>query len=242
MLAVALLACASALGSPPKVERLEIVDRAIEFHGGDAFESSTKRFRICSKSGCFAVRSRIDGGRFEHTVEQPERGREVRITNDSVERWQDGEPVEVAGKDEQRWRDWVSQRVYFAFLPYALNDPSVYKQDLGLVDGEHGPLHLVKVSFEPGTSTSASSEFLYWFEPDSGRMVQYAYSFDGGVRLRRSFNERRVGGILVADSENWGVDGKGMSIDPLADPAYVERELEHISTVTLEDVEIAPLD
>ena len=42
-----------------------------------------------------------------------------------------------------------------SFLPYRLNDPGVYKQDLGLERWGDRELHKVKVTFEPGSSNAA---------------------------------------------------------------------------------------
>ena len=106
-------------------------------------------------------------------------------------------------------------------------------------DGE--PFHLVKVRFDEGTSSSSSSEYLYWFAPDTARLEQYAYSFEGGLRFRVAFNFQRVGGILFADNENHGIDGRGLKVD-LIDESYVENEMTHISTVRLEDIGVRPLD
>ena len=221
--------------------RLKIVDRSIEYHGGSTYGSSESRLRQCSKGGCFRIVSRNDGGFFDHDVSRESGGLRVRVTNDLVEMWRDGSPVPVADDQKQRWRDWVSQRVYFPFLPYHLNDDSVYKEDLGMVEWDGESFHLVKVRFDEGTSSSSSSEYLYWFAPDTARLEQYAYSFEGGLRFRVAFNFQRVGGILFADNENHGIDGRGLTVD-LIDESYVENEMTHISTVRLEDIGVRPLE
>ena len=150
------------------VKRLPIVDRAIAFHGGELYRHSTAELDICSKSGCFHLWVKADGDAWEHRVSGQVRDRllKVRATHDAVEAWEDGEPLAIAGK-EQSYRDFAMARVYFPFLPYRLNDPSVLKQDLGLVDWEGRKLHRVKVTFESGSSTDADDEYMYWFDPET---------------------------------------------------------------------------
>ena len=76
-------------------------------------------------------------------------------------------------------------------------------------------------------ATSLSNAYTYQDEP-------------GGLRFRRLFNYRRVGGILFFDQENLGLEGAGLGVDAIT-PQYVEDALRPISTVTLEDVRVEPL-
>lgn len=224
-----------------------IVERAIEHHGGDLFERSESAFDIASKSGTFRVEVRRDGGLYRQVVEADtdEGRRRVTVTNDAVEVTVDGRALEVGKGDEQRWRDHVAARVWFPFLPYGLANDGVYTHDLGLEewpveDGGTRQLHRVKVTFEPGSSTEADDEYLFWFDPETGRLEQLAYSFAGGLRFRTAENFRRVGGLLFADHENFGVDARGLDVDQVT-PEYVENEMEHVSTIELREIEVEPL-
>jgi len=222
---------------------LEIVRRSIEFHGGTAFESSLIEMKLCSGSGCYDLTVWSDGGLYRHRVAGPVRAghRDVEVTNDTLRHWQDGVEVELTAADEQRLRDWAAARIYFALLPYRLNDPSVRQLDQGLEQWGERVLHRVKVTFRAGSSTDAEDEFLYWFDPETARLEQFAYSFQGspgGLRFRPLLNYRRVGGILFFDQENLGIDADGLSID-LVDPEYVERSMRPISTVRLEDITVS---
>ena len=198
---------------------LDVVARAIEHHGGETYRASETQLDVCSKSGCFRVVARVDGGNFEYTVSGRAGGgqrasggrREVRWSNDALEVRVDGEPQAVAAGDEQRFRDWAMARVYFCF--------------------------------EPGSSTDAGDEYMYWFDPETARLELFAYSYDsggGGIRFRRAIDHRRIGGLLFFDQENLGVDGPGLSVDAI-DPDYVRREMRHVSTVRLQGIEVRPL-
>ncbi|MFP3941178.1 MAG: DUF6503 family protein [Thermoanaerobaculia bacterium] len=255
LLAAALLAAvglagpgAAQEGDGEDREVLPIVVQAIEHHGGDLYESTESSFEIASASGAFRVEVRRDGGLYRHVVEgeTPDGLRRVTVTNDSVEVTVDGEPVRVQEDREQGWRNHVDARVWFPFLPYGLAGDGVYLHDRGLVEWpvEEGAgareLREVKVTFQPGSSSGAEDEYLFWFDLETGRMEQFAYSFAGGLRFRQAFDFRRVGGILFADNENYGVDGEGYRVDQVT-PEFVAEEMELVSTIRLRDVEVEPV-
>lgn len=243
---LALSAVPLAAAEPPKVERLPIVDRAIEHHGGDLYRGSDSELDVCSRSGCFHVRARVDGDLYRYEVTGTVRGADRRVvaTNDSVEMWEDGEPVELDAEGQERARDFVNARIYFPYLPYRLNDPSVYKQDLGLESWNGRELHKVKVTFAAGSSTDADDEYLYWLDPDTGRVEQLAYSFQGnpgGLRFRTGKNYRRVGGILFFDQSNLGIEGDGLRVDQI-DPDFVRNNLRPVSEVRFDGIAVRPLE
>jgi hypothetical protein len=232
------IAISGAEGTAPT----SIVERAIAYHGGELYEMSTAELDICSKSGCFHVRSKVDGSRFEHEVSGKIRSGElrVRITNETTERWLNGTPEPVETGREQPIRDWAMARVYFCFLPYRLADSSVQHHDLGVVDWNGRSLHKVKLTFAKGSSTDANDEYMYWFDPESARVEQFAYSFEGnpgGLRFRQAKNHRRVGGILFFDQENLGAEGEGLSVDQI-DPHFVAQRMRAVSTVELKEIEV----
>lgn len=249
--ALAAASVALALTSSPclaaeKVERLPIVDRSIEHHGGELFTGVKVSLTVSSLSGSFDVVSLVRGGEFDSTVERVEEGvvETWRHTNEGVWRFEGGEPVELDDEGRRRAKDFVSARVYFCFLPWRLNDPHTFKEDLGIETWEGRPLHKVKVTFTPGSSSAADSEYLYWFDPDTGRLEQFAYSFGrgerGGLRFRPLVNYRRIGGILFADQENYAVGGPDLDVDDIT-PEFVAEQMRHLSTVELRDIEVEHL-
>jgi hypothetical protein len=234
------------LAGGESVLRSPIVDRAIEYHGGSRFDAGRTTFDVCSKAGCATVVVEMNRGRFVYDVTAAAGAgkRRVRSTNDSVELWEQDRSVPIEGtRRSQQLRDWAMERVYFNFLPYRLNDPSVYKEDLGEESWGGRALHKIKVTFEPGSSTSASDEFLYWFDPDTARLELFAYSYDvngGGLRFRRLFNYRRVGGILFFDQQNWGVEGADLSVD-LVTEEFVDASMRRVSTVEVRNIGVEAL-
>lgn len=240
------MALVSALAARPgwAQERMvtEFLEQAIAFHGGEVLERARVRVDLCSKSGCSALDVTEDEGLFRYCVEAApgDERRKVCIDNDTVSEWQGGVLVSAGKERAQKLRDWVMERVYFVFLPYRLRDPSVRAQDLGLETWGTRTLRKIKVTFEPESSTDADDEFLYWFEPSSGQLEQFAYSYNrsgGGLRFRTLVEPRRVGGILFFDQENFGIEGEGLSVDSVS-ADYIQGEMRHVSTITLSNIRV----
>lgn len=227
--------------------RLEIVDRAIEHHGGERYRHGDFSLTARSRSGAFRIEGTVDGGLARWTVAGEVRDslRKVTISNfpgeEEARWWEDGVETSLDADGRRRARDFVMARVYFPFLPYRLNDPSVGKIDRGLETWGERQLHRVKVVFEAGTSSAADDEYTFWFDPATARLEQYAYSYAtgtprAGLRFRRLSNYRREAGILVFDLENLGIDGSAELTVDLLDPDFVAQKLEPVSTLALEDL------
>lgn len=247
LLALALPAAAEApaatTGLPP------IVAKSIDFHGGEVYERHESALTLRSRAGASRIETWLDGELFDYTVTAPVQDgeRRVRFTNregaNRVYEWREGVPVELAGEAAERAEAWLMARVYFPYLPFRLADPGVYFQDLGTERWGEGELHKVKVTFEPGSSPDADDEYLYWFDPETGRLEQFAYSFhtgNGGLRLRRATDFQRVGGILFSDQENLGVNGPGHTVDQVT-PTFAAESMEPVSTVELDEIEVRAL-
>lgn len=249
-----LLACAGAepvseprpVAPPGTSDRLEIVDRAIEHHGGDLFESSRVRLTVASRSGSFDVDSTIEGDRFEYVIRASagDDEREYRRDNSALEVTEGGDPMDMDESEQVRAESYVNQRMYFLFLPYKLNDPGTFKEDQGLEEWNGRQLNRVRVTFQAGSSDGADSAYVYWFDPETARLEQFAYDYSAGtgLRFRTLRNYRRIGGLLFYDADNYGLntpDG-GLTVDDIT-PAYVEEELPLVSQIELRDVDVEHL-
>ena len=223
----------------------EIVAKAIDFHGGDLYEHSRMVMTITSLSGSFQIEATREGGNFEYVVagmvgrEDPVE-RRVRLTNDTVQEWRDGVESELDTEGERRARAFADARVFFPLLPYTLKGGDIHFQDRGLETWDGRELRRVRVSFTPGTSNDADDAYTFWFDPDTGRMEQFGYDFDGGLRFRKATAFNRVGGVLFSDQENYAVEGGKVPVDTLL-PEYVSEEMELLSTVVISDISVEPL-
>ena len=227
-------------------DQLEIVDRAIEHHGGDLFEHSRVRLTVASRSGSFDVDSTTDGDRFEYVIRASagDDEREYRRDNAALEVTEAGEPMEMDETEQVRAESYVNQRMYFLFLPYKLNDPGTYKEDQGLEEWNGRQLNRVRVTFAPGSSDGADSAYVYWFDPETARLEQFAYDYSKGTGLRFRIlrNYRRIGGLLFYDADNYGLNTRdgGLTVDDIT-PTYVAEELPLVSQIELRDVDVEHL-
>ena len=231
----------NSLSLPPHMP--PIVAKSIEFHGGSLYERSTMAMTITSLSGSFRIEASRQGGQFDHAVVGKNRQdieRRVRVTNDSVQEWQDGEEVDLDEQGTTRARAFVDARVFFPLLPYTLNGGDVNYDDLGLENWEGRGLHKVRVSFTPGTSNDADDGYMFWFDPETGQMEQFGYDFDGGLRFRKGIEFQRVGGVLFSTQENYAIDGGRVPVDALS-PEYVAENMSLLSTVVISDVTVEPI-
>lgn len=221
-----------------------IVEKSILFHGGNIYEHSKITMTISSLSGSFDVETARIGGNFDYlvtgTLGGNGRERQVRLTNDTVEEWRDGEPLELKAPAEARARAYVDARVFFALLPYSLQGSDLHFHDLGLETWFGRNLHKVKVSFTPGTSNDANDRYMFWFDPDTGRMEQFGYDFSGGLRFRKGIEFERVGGILFSTQENYAIDGGRVPVTTLSQE-YVSENMDLRSIVVISNVTVEPL-
>ena len=240
-LAAASASCGGGAADPPLPA---IVAQSIEFHGGDLYEGSTIAMTITSLSGSFQIEATRDGGRYDHVVTNPgsddRPARQVRLTNDGVTESRDGEEVALDAEAERRARAFVDARVFFPLLPYTLKGGDVQFEDRGLETWDGRELRRVKVTFAPGSSNDADDAYTFWFDPETGRVEQFGYDFDNGLRFRKAIAFQRVGGVLFSDQENYAVDGGKVPVDTLT-PEYVAGSMRLLSTVVISDVTVEPL-
>ena len=236
------LACGRAAALDPDLP--EIVARSIAYHGGALYGSSRMSMTITSLSGSFQIDAMRDGSSFEYVVTNPARGdrpeRRVRLTNDGVTEWIGGEESELDAEGERRATAFVNARVFFPLLPYTLNGGDIHFEDRGLDRWAGRDLHRVKVSFTPGTSNDADDAYTFWFDPETGRVEQFGYDFDNGLRFRRATSFERVNGVLFSDQDNYAVDGGKVPVDTLT-PDYVAGTMRLLSRVRISDVTVEPL-
>lgn len=233
--------CATSAGGSSL--RLGIVDRSIELHGGPRLAHSQVSFVITSLSGAYRVETMRDGSLFDFRVTRQREGVTTvyRHASDAVEKWVDGKKVDLDEAGKESVKKTVAARVYFSFLPMNLNDGNTFKEDQGLERWDGRQLHRVKVTFREDSSNGADDAYLFWFDPETARLEQFAYSFNGGLRFRTLDNYRVIDGLTFFDQENYAIDASGLTVD-LIRPRYVDEQMKHLSTVRFTDIVVQPLE
>jgi len=109
----------------------------------------------------------------------------------------------------------------------------------GSDDVDIGQLAALPAPLRQDRPPHALNQVAEW-DPESGRVEQFGYDFDNGLRYRKATAFNRIGGVLFSDQENYAVDGGKIPVDTLSED-YVESEMRLLSTVTISNVDVEPL-
>lgn len=217
----------------------QVVDQAIESHGGDNFDQAHFRFRFRDRT----YEWQRKGGRFEYKrIFTDSIGHQTTdiLNNNGFTRLVEGTEVEVPQERADAYSNSVNSVIYFALLPYRLNDEAVQKEYLGETEIRGTPYHKIKVSFDQeGGGEDFEDEFIFWFHIDRYTMDYMAYSYQtegGGMRFREAYNPRIIGGILWQDYINYKPATEDASLERL-DEFYEQGRLKELSRIELEDIQ-----
>lgn len=228
-----------AVACQSRTEAEKLVDAAIEAHGGKAFETSIiyfdfrdRAYEVFKSPNAFRyVRAFSDSTGFVRDV----------LDNTGFVRTVEGQVVQLPEERVSAFTNSVNSVAYFAFLPYGLNDPAVYKAYLGETELDGSAYHLVKVTFsEEGGGEDFDDEFLYWINRDTHTVDYLAYLYHtdgGGVRFRKATKRHKVGGLILQDYENYKPKDKHTPLEDL-EMLYRNGELELLSEIELEGVRV----
>ena len=159
-----------------------IVERAIAIHGGDIIKNSLIEFDFRQ----FHFKATRRGASFTYErIFQDSTGRHIRdiLTNANFQREINGSAVPLSPKDSAAYSNSVNSVIYFALLPYFLNDRAVRKTYLGISTIKGQPYYKISVTFgSEGGGKDFQDEYAYWFHRDQGTMdyLAYNYQVDGG--------------------------------------------------------------
>lgn len=238
--ALSLLFLISCGRSTEQVDPQAIIDRAIETHGGDHYLSSDIEFDFRDRH----YRAQRNGDRYSyHRSFTDTAGQLVEdvLTNEGLSRWSGGQRIDLPDSLRQAYGNSVNSVVYFALLPYGLNDAAVRKSYVGEETLEGQQYDVVHISFsEAGGGDDFEDEFLYWINRNTHQIDFLAYEFHvdgGGLRFRRAVNPRRVGGILFQDYINYQPRDKNTRLEDLS-ALYRQGGLKQLSEIALNNISV----
>jgi hypothetical protein len=234
LISISLFSCTTTLTDPQK-----IVDKAIEAAGGEKYLTSIIEFDF---RGRHYIAQR-DGGKFsyERIFKDSTGTTHDYVTNDGFKREINNVVADVADAMKVRYTSSVNSVIYFALLPYALNDAAVIKEFLGETTIDQREYYKVKITFQQqGGGEDFEDEFIYWIDKKDFTIGYMAYSYeesDGvGLRFRKAYNPRRVNGILFLDYINFKPK-REVPITTLEE-LYKNGELEELSKIDLLNIEV----
>ncbi len=226
----------------PANPALEIVDKAIEVHGGDRYDHMFLEFDFRGRH----YTANRNNGRFTYTREFLEGDRNVKdiLTNEHFVRLISGDTVNLPESKSNAYKNSVNGVIYFALLPQALNDPAVNLELIGESKINNKDYYKVKVTFnELGGGKDFDDVFVYWFDKESFRMDYFAYLFysdGGGIRFREAVDFKNINGILFADYNNFALSDTTFDVT-LIDSLFIQGKLDLLSEIKLENIRVTQL-
>jgi hypothetical protein len=220
----------------------QIVDKAIQVHGGEKFSRMAISFRLRDKQ----YRALRDYGAYVYSrTFTDSTGQQVYdvLQNSGFERKIDGKVVEISDEKAAAYGASINSVIYFALLPYFLNDAAVVKEYIGESTVKGKPYRKVKVTFKPeGGGEDFDDVYVFWFHKEDNTLDYLAYSFiedGGGTRFREAKNAREVGGIRVQDYINYTTK-ENITLDQY-DTLFEAGKLEKVSEINLEEIQVTDL-
>lgn len=218
-----------------------IVDSAIAYHGGSRFEQMDLSFDFRGKH--FEVHH--DNGQFKYVRSfENNSGHTIQdvLTNDGFFRIRNGDTLsDMDQKTRNAAYSATNSVVYFALLPYGLNDAAVNKNYLGTTELEGNTYHKVRVTFDEQEGGKDHHDiFLYWFNKNNYRLDYLAYQFftdGGGYRFRRAYNRHQAGNLLLNDYINYEPRAGEIPFTSI-DSLFAAGELKEVSRIDLENVSL----
>lgn len=216
-----------------------VVDNAIEKHGGKAYQDLELEFDFRNRH---YTAERKDGV-FTYTRQFTDSTGNIKdvLSNTGLVRYRNDSIVPISDERRKAFSNSVNSVIYFALLPFGLNDDAVNKHWMEETTLKGEPYDMVRVTFDQrGGGEDHEDVFLYWIHQQKNTMDYFAYSYQtdgGGLRFREAINPRVVGGILFQDYVNYKPEDESVPLEQLQ-ALFVSGELEKLSEIRLENLRV----
>lgn len=216
-----------------------IIDKAIEASGGEKYLHTTIEFDFRDRH--YVVQR--DGGKYSYERIFKDSANTVHdfLTNDGFRREINNTPAEVADSMKTKYTASVNSVIYFALLPYGLNDAAVQKKWMGETSIEGVNHYVIQITFaQDGGGQDHEDVFLYWINKKDFTIGYLAYSFeeDKGIeyRFRKAYNPRTINEILFLDHINY--KPKSETQITALEELFKKGELEELSKIELINIQV----
>lgn len=236
-LLLVLQACFSGDSSALGGKAQAIVDQAIAAHGGGKFDQVRIAFDFRGRHYT-AVRN---GGLYTYTRSFTDSTGQVldQLSNEGFVRKVNGKPVSLPEERAAAFTRSVNSVIYFALLPYGLNDPAVQKTYLGEATIKNEPYHKIKITFaKQGGGEDYEDVFIYWIHQKTHYVDYLAYSYktdDGGFRFREAYDPRVVAGLRFQQYVNYEPLREPVNLSDM-DKLFEAGQLKELSRIELENI------
>lgn len=221
----------------------QIIDKTILYSGTDkvanseiTFKFRDKKYTAIRKNGIFTL-SRT----FKNKVSDIEK--DV-VTNTEYKKFINGTAFFTTDSIVRINKNAVNSVHYFSVLPFGLNDKAVKKELLKSTTIKGKEYYKIEITFsENGGGEDFEDVFIYWVGKNDFLLDYLAYSYhtNGGGKRFRVLKEQCVkNGIRFVDYHNYKPKNKEITLLNI-DKAFEEGELEKISEIVLENIEVTLL-
>lgn len=220
----------------------QIIEKAVQRHGGERYDNMLVEFDFRKRH----FKAKIYKG--EYVYERSFKSKDGWVTdvwsNNKFKRLVDEKEVQLNLESRRTYQTATNSVIYFALLPFNLDDPIVNRQLMRPVEIKGIPYHKVEITYgSNGGGEDFENVYIYWIHQEKFTIDYLAYGFNingGGVRFREAYNQREVEGIVFQDYLNYTID-KDFPVQEM-DYAFETEQLRLISDIKLENVNVSLLN
>ncbi len=221
----------------------EIISKTILKYGGDNYKACKIKFNFRDKHYYIFK----NNGKFIYKRVFSENNKliEDELNNSGFSRKVNGKAVNIPVEQAKAYSSSINSVVYFALLPYPLNDKAVKAELLNssIINGKD--YYKIKITFSKnGGGEDYNDIFIYWIDKKNLSMDYLAYLFHvdgGGIRFRKATNVRNINGIIFSDYINYKPSNSNINIEQL-DKLFLEKKLMKVSDINLENINVKILN
>jgi len=235
LLTIILLSCDN------RPDAQEIVNKMMQNSGGDLYLQSDIEFDFRD----IHYRAFRDGGTYSYERTFADSLGQIHdvLNNNGFYRELNGQMLDVIDTMAVKYARSVNSVIYFALLPYALNDEAVKKKLIGEAEIKGKKYFKIEVTFDhEGGGEDFTDIFVYWVNQKTNNFdyMAYIYHVDGGgTRFREAYNPRYVEGLRFVDYINYEPkDGINAPIKDY-DKLWLDNKMEELSRI--ENINISVL-
>ncbi len=228
------------VGCKSKLNVEEIISQSIETYGGKLYKNSRIQFDFRGRS--YSAARSNDTYLFERTYRDSTGLVKEYINNEGTFKEINGKPIDLTKSEARRIGNSINSVIYFASLPYPLQDRAVIKKLLGETTHDSKTYSIIEITFsEEGGGDDFEDRYIYWINNETYKMDFLAYYFHvngGGSRFRVVHNERKINGIVLTDHDNYKADKIGITDIERYLELYEKGDLKKVSEINLENPEV----
>ncbi|UTW62063.1 hypothetical protein KFE98_18950 [bacterium SCSIO 12741] len=218
-----------------------LVEKSIEYYGGEAFENFSfgfhfrdKWYSISEEKGVFKyIRSFVneDGEKIEDE-----------LSNTGFSRNLNGNPVELDAQKQAAYTASVNSVAYFMLLPYRLTDRATQFKPLGPDTLKGVVYERMGVTFaQEGGGEDHQDKFMFWINPENYRMDYLAYSYEtngGGIRFREAIKQHHLSnGMILQDYLNFKCEDLTLPLENLG-REFEKGNLKEVSRIEAASIRV----